>query len=171
MELIKANAEFNLEQMHEDLMVYGYYCYHDDALINIVDKSDVKWEEELNGYGISKCDSATKRFEETQLHKFSELYPNLKLIRSVIYYGIDKGVGVWHTDAREHLSIQAMCYQEDFDIDEGGSLQIQCYDGVERHYYPKNGDVVIMNHTTDTVHKIDTILTNKKRVVLNMVFS
>lgn len=171
MELIKANTEFNLEQMHEDLMVYGYYCYHDDVLMNIVDKSNVQWEDESNGYGISKCEEATKVFEQTQLHKFSELYPNLKLIRSVIYYGIDKGVGVWHTDAREHLSIQAMCYQEDFDIDEGGSLQIQCYDGVERHYYPKNGDVVIMNHTTDTVHKIDTILTDKKRVVLNMVFT
>jgi hypothetical protein len=170
MELITAESEFNLEKMHESLMVYGCYCYHDDVLMNIVDKTGVQWEDELNGYGISKCASATKVFEDTQLHKFSELYPNLKLIRSVIYYGIDKGVGVWHTDAREHLSIQAMCYQEDFELGEGGSLQIQCYDGIERHYYPKNGDVVIMNHETDTVHKIDTILVDKKRLVLNMVF-
>lgn len=170
MELIKADPNFDLQKMHEDLMVYGYYCYHDDALVNIVPKDDVIWEDEENGYGISKCEVATKRFEETQLDKFKDLYPNLKLIRSVIYYGIDKGVGVWHTDAREKLSIQAMCYQEDFELGEGGSLQIKCYDGVERHYYPKNGDVVIMNHETDTVHKIDTILVDKKRVVLNMVF-
>ena len=167
MELIKGNNKFNLEKMHEGLMVYGYYCYHDNILMNIVNKTNGQWD---NKFGIRTCESATKVFLETQLHKFSELYPNLKLIRSTILCGIDKGADCWHTDAREKLTIQALCYQEDFEVREGGSLQIQCYDGIERHYYPKNGDVVIMNHTTDTVHRVDTILTNKKRVVLSILF-
>jgi uncharacterized lipoprotein YehR (DUF1307 family) len=167
MELIKGNTEFNLEKMHEGLMVYGYYCYHDDKLMNIVNKTNVQWDDK---FGIRTCESATIVFKETQLHKFRELYPNLKLIRSTILYGIDKGADRWHTDAMEKLTIQALCYQEDFQVWDGGSLQIQCYDGIERQYYPKNGDVVIMNHTTDTVHRVDTILTDKKRVVLSMVF-
>ena len=36
MEIIKANSEFNLEDMHSSLMLYGYYCYHDSRLEGIV---------------------------------------------------------------------------------------------------------------------------------------
>ena len=170
MELITADFNFDLQKMHECLLVYGYYCYHDDSLINIVSKKDIIWEDEVDGYASSECDASTKLFIETQLNQFKNLYPNLKLVNSGIYYGIEEGVGVWHTDARENITIQTLCYQEDFQIGEGGSLQIQCYDGIERHYYPRNGDVMIMNHTTDITHKIDKILVNKKRIVLNMVF-
>jgi len=170
MELIIADLNFDLQKMHEYLLIYGYYCYHDDDLRNIVSKESIVWEDEINGYASAECSSSTKYFVDTQVKKFKELYPNLKLITSGIYYGIEEGVGVWHTDSREKMTIQALCYQEDFQIDEGGSLQIKCYDGIERHYYPKNGDVMIINHAIDITHKIDIILVNKKRIVLNMVF-
>ena len=170
MELIIADCNFDLQKMHEYLLIYGYYCYHDDSLINIVSKKDIIWEDEIDGYASCECDVYTKFFIETQLNKFKNLYPNLKLTNSCIYYGIEKGAEVWHTDARENIKIQALCYQEDFQIIEGGSLQIQCYDKIERHYYPKNGDVMIINHTTDIKHKVENIVANKKRIVLNMVF-
>lgn len=171
MEIIKASSEFNLEDMHSSLMLYGYYCYHDSRLEGIVPE-DLHFEyvpSVFGQYGTSICEEATKVLVQTQLARYSECFPELKVIRSLVYSGIDNGVGVWHTDHRENLRLQAMCYQSDLFEADGGSLQIKCYDGVERHYYPKNGDIVLTNHSPDVVHKIDTILTDKKRIVINMV--
>lgn len=171
MQIIKASEQFDANEMHLSLLLYGFYCYHDSILESIVPE-DISWNESpsvFGGYGTAFCESASKVLAETQLPKYSQYFPDLKVARSIAYYGIDNGVGIWHTDHREGLRIQAMCYQTDFDISDGGSLQIKCYDDVERHYYPKNGDVVLMNHTIETTHKIDTILTDKKRVVINLV--
>jgi hypothetical protein len=170
MQIIEANNIFNAEEMHFGLMVYGFYCYHDKILESIVPKN-IKWKHEPNEigpYGVANCFPATEILK-TQLEKYKIIYPNLKFIYSNAYYNIDTGVNVWHTDKRENITLQVMCYQSDFDIEDGGSLQIKCYDGIERHYYPKNGDVVIMNHVKETEHKIDKILTDKKRIVINMV--
>ena len=170
MQIIESNKNFNADDMHLSLMLYGYYCYHDSVLKDIV-PNNIQWKHkpsEFGPYGVTICESASKILKETQLHKYKEYYPDLKVASSTAYYNVDNGVGVWHTDKREKLTIQAMCYQTDFDVTDGGSLQIKCYDGIERHYYPKNGDVVLMNHVTETTHKIDKILTDKKRVVVIM---
>jgi hypothetical protein len=171
MQIIEANKEFNSEDMHLGLMLYGYYCYHDENLKNIVPEN-IEWNDEpsiFGTYGTAICDSASKILKETQFEKYKEYYPDLKLVSSSAYYNVDDGAGFWHTDARENMTIHAVCYQTDFRITDGGSLQIKCYDGIERHYYPKNGDVVIMNHSTELEHKVDKILTDKKRVAVNML--
>ena len=171
MQLIKAEEQFNADEMHTSLLLYGFYCYHDPVLKNIVPE-DIEWEysDSVFGlYGTAFCPAASNILIDTQLPKYKTYYPDIEVVRSIAYLNIDNGVGVWHNDNREDLVIQAMCYQSDFSESDGGSLQIKCYDGIERHYYPKNGDVVVMNHATETTHKIDKILTDKKRIVVNMV--
>lgn len=171
MQIIEANTEFKSADMHLDLMIYGFYCYHDTILESIVPEN-IEWEHTVNRvgpYAATICPSASKILEETQLHKYKDYYPDLKVIRTITYYNVDDGAEVWHTDKRENITIQAICYQTNFYTEDGGSLQIKCYDGIERHYYPKNGDVILMNHATDIEHRVDTILTDKKRIAINMV--
>jgi hypothetical protein len=169
--IIEANKEFNSADMHLELMIYGVYCYHDTILENIIPEN-IEWKHTVNRvgpYAVTDCPSASKILKDTQLHKYREYFPDLEFINSSTYYNVDNGVNIWHTDKRENIKIQAICYQTNFYTEDGGSLQIKCYDGIERHYYPKNGDVILMNHATDLVHRIDTILTDKKRIAINMV--
>jgi len=171
MKIIEANKEFNSDDMHLSLMLYGYYCYHDERLKDIV-PSNIKWNQTTNTvglYGTSLCLSASKILKDTQLPRYEVYYPNLKIMRSICYYGIDDNGNNWHTDKKENITIQALCYQSDLDIGDGGSLQIKSFDGEEKHYYPKNGNVVLMNHSSELIHRVDEINTDKKRIVINMV--
>jgi hypothetical protein len=171
MKIIEAEKEFNPEDMHLSLMLYGYYCYHDERLKSIV-PLDIKWNNAPNTiglYGTSVCSLASKILKDTQLPRYKVYYPDLNIIRSTSYYNIEEGANTWHTDKHEKITIQALCYQTNFDITDGGSLQIKSFDGEEVHYYPKNGDVVLINHAAEIIHRVDTILTNKKRIVINMV--
>jgi hypothetical protein len=168
---ITAEPSFDANSMHLSMMLYGFYCYHDTVLENIVPK-DIVFDTsftQFGEYGITTCEDATNILIKTQQPKYEECFGKLILDRSVVYFGIDNGVGIWHTDHRENIKIQAMCYQSDLNENDGGSLRMKCYDGVERWYYPKNGDVVLTNHSPDVVHKIDKLLTDKKRIVINMV--
>ena len=172
MRIIEANKEFNSEDMHLGLMLYGYYCYHDNRLEDIV-PSDIEWKHTQNTiqpYGTSLCPSATKILNDTQLPRYKVYYPDLQIKHSICFYGIDKNANDWHCDNLENIKIQAICYQTNFDIMDGGSLQIKSFDGEEIHYYPKNGDVVLMNHhSSELMHKVGKILTDKDRIVINMV--
>ncbi len=168
---IKAEPSFDVNSMHLSMMLYGFYCYHDSDLESIVPE-DIEFDAsttQFGDYGITTCQAATDVLVNTQQWRYEECFGKLSLERSVVYFGIDNGVGVWHTDHRENIKIQAMCYQSDLTETDGGSLRIKCYDGIERWYYPKNGDVVLTNHSPDVVHKIDKLLTDKKRIVINMV--
>ena len=169
MEIVKS-SKFNSDDMHFNLMMYGFYCYHDSRLKDIL-PANIKWEtciNEFGDYGAIDCKVAESILVNTQLPLYKEYYPDIKVIKTVAYYGIDTGVGIWHNDKREGLTIQTLCYQSDFEPEDGGSLRIKCYDGIERWYYPKNGDIILMNHMTETVHMIDKILTDKKRYVISM---
>ena len=172
MRIIEAHKEFNSEDMHLGLLLYGYYCYHDERLKDIV-PSDIEWNYTRNiteTYNTSLCPSATKILKDTQLPRYKVYYPNLKIASSICFYGIDKNANDWHCDNSENIKIQALCYQVNFDITDGGSLQIKTFDGEEVQYYPKNGDVVLMNHhSSELIHRVDEIKTDKKRIVINMV--
>ena len=170
MEIITANKEFDEEQMHLDLMLLGVYIFHDPTMESIVDPETIEWEVALPHHGIAKNHPAAQFFAESQIPKFANYYSQLTPMEPVLYYGVDDGVGIWHTDAREKLGIQVMCYQEDFTVDDGGSIRVKCYDGVERWYYPKNGDVLVLNHHTDTTHMVEKIMCDKKRIAMNLKF-
>lgn len=170
-EIVQSDEIFNEENMHLSLLLYGFYCYHDEQLKDIVPKN-IEWSFSpsiFGKYAQGICEEASKILEETQFHKYKIFSPDLKIIRSNVYLNIENGVGVWHNDDRENLTMQALCYQTDFDEKDGGSLQVRCHDGIERHYYPKNGDIVLLNHKKTLWHKIDAIKTDKERIVINLV--
>lgn len=167
-EIILASDTFDPQAMYTDLMIYGVYVYHEPLMKGLVDFSLTNWDFIQNpDYGISSCHNAAYIFRNIQMDQVFPLFPELEPMEPFVYYGIDEGAEKWHNDARERLGIQFLCYQEDFEPNDGGSLRIKCYDGVERWYYPKNGDVVITNHHTDIAHMVEAIYSNKKRIAIN----
>jgi len=170
MEIITANKEFNSEEFHISLMTTGVYVFHDPLTKNLVGGDPIIWEENLPNYGYTGNNPAIERFKQLQTSKLLEYFPNLFAYDPELYYGIDCGAELWHNDSKENLVIQAIGYQEDLYPEDGGSLMIKCYDGVERWYYPKNGDVLVLNHVPLISHKVEQILTDKKRLALNVKF-
>lgn len=165
---------FDINKMLENLLVYGFYCFHDKRLENLLDDSTI-WElqDRENFYhGINK--EAVEKCKEIQIELFKDLHRNIKAIdndKTGISSGIDNYTDVWHNDSREQMSIQTLCYQDDLYEGDGGYLELRCYDNIERKYYPKNGDVMIMNHHNGIYHRVELLKTNKRRAVINLIFN
>jgi len=170
MEIITASKEFNGEDFHTSLMTVGMYVYHDPGNKDLVNKDNIVWEEELPHHGFTGSDPAIKEFVSRQAEKVLNYFPFLSVYKPALYYGIDNGAGDWHDDAKENLVIQAIGYQEDIYPEDGGSLRIKCYDGIERWYYPKNGDVIFLSHKPHLTHMVEKIISNKKRIAFNIKF-
>lgn len=170
MEIVTANKEFNGGEFHVSLMTCGVYIFHDPLTENLVDKENIVWEEELSHHGYTGNNPAIEKFTQLQANKILEYFPNLFVYNPALYYGIDTGAGNWHTDSKENLIIQAIGYQEDLYPEDGGSLRIKCYDSVERWYYPKNGDVLILSHKPHITHMVEKIISDKKRIAMNIKF-
>lgn len=167
MEIITANKEYNASKMHVELLTLGVYVFHDLEMKNLLDLDNIVWHKETPEFAVARNNSAAYKFRDNQYFRFKEVYPDIILQEPVIYCGIDRGVKEWHDDASEHLSLQVLCYQEDFNYNDGGAIEIKCYDGIVRQYYPKNGDVLVINHMgTDTFHRVNEILSDKKRVTI-----
>ncbi len=168
MEIVLANKEFDIDAMHLDLMTIGVYVFHDPEMVGLIDPLTIEWVEEQPHQGIGAAHPGAFKFKDAQMKRIGSHFPQFMPCDPILYYGVDDGVGVWHTDAREHLGLQIICYQEDFTPEEGGSIAVRCYDGIERVYYPKNGDVLVLNHQVDTEHMVERVNSIKRRVAINL---
>lgn len=167
-DIITAEDAFSVDEMMTSLMVYGYYCYHDKLLESIL-PNNLLWVEEQHDFFVTECVDTVNFLIDQQKKTFEKFY-RLKVLRSGISYGIDKNTDTWHTDNIEDMDMQILCYQTDFNLSDGGELGIKCYDGIERFYVPKNGDLIILNHSNGITHKVFPIKTNKKRIVINVSY-
>lgn len=170
MEIITANNVFDEDQMHLDLMVLGVYVYHDPQMKGLLANEILDWEYDEPGFAVAKSHLAAQVFASAQAPRFANYYGHLEPRNPVIYCGADSGTRVWHTDLKEKISIQAICYQEDFEPSDGGSIRVKCHDGIIRCYYPKNGDVLVLNLKAGTEHIVDPITSDKKRIAINLKF-
>lgn len=159
---IVAEVNFSVDNMLTSLMLNGYYCYHDAKLKSLL-PSTINWTKDRANFYIAK-DSEVINFVQTQQQHTFPIFYDLEPLASCISYGIDDYAGNWH----DHQSMQVLCYQEDSDIEDGGALGITAYDGTEKHYMPKNGDLMIL--AVGVMHKVFPLTTDKKRIVINVSY-
>lgn len=165
---IKAELSFSANEMLTSLMLYGYYCYHDNLLMSIL-PNNLLWEEEQPEFYVAKNNHVTEQVIKIQQDTFKDFY-KLKPIHAGISHGIDLYTGTWHTDKIEKIDMQIICYQADFGLEDGGELGIRCYDGVTRFYTPNNGDVIVLNHAVGVEHKVFPIKSNKNRSIIVVAY-
>lgn len=169
---ITANKEFCLQEMHTSLYTRGFYCYHDTILESVIPDT-IEWVKEKEGFYVAKMSNDSSMILETIADRLKETlknYFNLSLDTMSISQGIDVVTDTWHTDSIEMMGLQCLLYQDNLTESDGGSLGVKCFDSVERHYYPKNGDIMILNHQVGVEHKVFPILSNKKRIVIHTAF-
>jgi len=165
--IIQAVEQFNLDDLQVDLLTIGCYVFHDPVLENIC--KNVTWHEESPGFCRGINTQATDILQSRIRYHTQDFFP-LELINSYVWSGIDHYSDQWHDDAREKMDIQFLCYQTTMTEQEGGALEMQCFDGITRHYYPRIGDVAVINHRNLLVHRVGPIHTNRERIVCNAAY-
>lgn len=165
--IIQAADQFNLEDMQISLLTIGCYVFHDPVLENICE--DVVWQQESQGFNRGHDTRATDLLQSRIAHHTQGFFP-LQLINSYVWSGIDDYSDKWHDDAREKMDIQFLCYQTTLTVEEGGALEMQCFDGITRQYFPRIGDVAVINHRNLLVHRVGKINTDRARIVCNAAY-
>jgi len=165
--IIGAADQFNLEDLQISLLTTGCYVFHDAMLENIC--QDVKWQQESPGF-YRGCDTRACDILQSRVAYHTKDFFSLQLINSYVWSGIDHYSDQWHDDAREKMDIQFLCYQTTMTEQEGGALEMQCFDGITRQYFPRVGDVAVINHRNLLVHRVGPIRTDRARIVCNAAY-
>lgn len=164
---IQAADYFDLEEMQTNLLTIGCYIFHDRDLENIC--QDVKWIQVQPNFFCGEGDHVLDILQHKVQHYTQNFY-KLDFISGNIGQGIDTYTDQWHDDAQENMDIQFLCYQSTLSNDDGGALEMQCFDGVTRSYLPCMGDVVVMNHRNLLVHRVNPLKNQCQRIVCNVSY-
>lgn len=165
---ITSNKEFSTDSMLTSLMINGYYCYHDEELKSLL-TNNIVWKPARPNFYVGIDNVAVNTLINRQQKTFKNFF-KLELVSSCISYGIEGNTSSWHCDKIENIDMQILCYQEDFTPIDGGELAILLHDRTEQFYIPKNGDVMILNHSAGVMHKVFPLTTDKKRIVVNVSY-
>ena len=165
--IIQAVDEFNLEDLQVDLLTIGCYVFHDPVLENIC--QNVIWQAESPRFSRGTDIKAIEILQSRIAYHTQDFFP-LELINSFVASGIDYYTDQWHDDAREKMDLQFLCYQTTLTMEDGGSLEMQCFDGITRQYFPRIGDVAVINHRNLLVHRVNPINNGCARIVCGVVY-
>lgn len=165
--IIQAVDQFDLNEMQTDLLTIGCYVFHDTDLENIC--PNVTWTERHPGYCIGDSPGTLDLLRDRISHYTKDFY-KLEWMFGAIGSGVDFYADQWHDDAREKIDIQFLCYQTTLLPEEGGALEMQCFDGITRQYFPRIGDVAVMNHRNLLVHRVGPLYTKRRRIVCSSAY-
>lgn len=170
-EEIISDKFFDSEKFSQDFFIKGVYCFFDDRLESLT-KND-NWIKGTDGKNFEHLidQDACKKFEQIIIEHVS-MFSELEIKQTKIFSGIDDLAKDWHTDSYEKMFLQALCYQVDFNSNDGGKIRVKCLDDVERYFIPKNGSTLIMNHYSKPLeHKVDEITSIQRRTVICGIFN
>lgn len=158
---IQAVNQFDVTEMYTDLLTIGCYVFHDPVLENIC--HDVDWVEIQPDLFYSSTTHEVDILKERVQHHVQDFF-KLNFVSGGMCRGVDGYVYNWHNDENEKIDIQFLCYQCTLDLEDGGTLEMQCFDGITRSYSPRMGDVMVMNHRNLLIHRVTPLKKGRTRM-------
>lgn len=149
--------------MINQLLEQGYYRTTDAGAFELIDAYSVEWTEE----GTIPLQMVVRSQETQRMLLTVQDYLGEKYIRPVfgdyhkdyvdLVKGMDDNVYDWHNDYEKScVNLGILMYFSDTDIDTGTDIQFRRADTKESRggFYPKAGDLAVLNHTTDFEHLV-----------------
>jgi hypothetical protein len=141
----------------------GYYKFVDIEAFQFIDINTVEWSDK--GTIPLQMVKRTERVE--QILKETQKYLGEKYVRPLygeyhmdycdLVNGMDDNVYEWHNDYEENkVNLGILLYFSDTDEDIGSGIGFRDPISKVEHafFYPKAGDVCILNHTTKFEHRV-----------------
>ena len=149
--------------MKKEINDNGFVVFRDDDAFQYIDIYSITWAEK----GTIPLQMAVRTTEtQTALLK-TQSWLGEKYLRPIfgnyhcdycdIVSGIDDIVYEWHNDYElDRVNLGILLYFSDTDEDTGTSLSFRDYKTKKEHasFYPKLGDVCIINHTEKFEHQV-----------------
>lgn len=149
--------------MEKQILDKGYCCIRDEEAFQFIDIYSVKWSE-LGDIPLQMC----VRTPETQAALLqTQTWLGEKYIRPIfgdytcnyvdLVNGMDDNVFDWHNDyEQDKVNLGILLYFTDTDEEIGSGIGFRRPFTTEStgFFYPKAGDVCVINHTTNFEHRV-----------------
>jgi hypothetical protein len=145
----------------KDFYTKGYAHFYEPELASMINVDDVDFvyhQERLrdnfrDGFSkqvVQQMDLATAYLTEKYIDKISNDY---EFMNYVIWEGTDADSSLWHNDGFEGGNVFFLMYFDDQKEESGGEVQFKWPGGGPDTYYPRKGDVMILNQTSGFFHR------------------
>ena len=149
--------------MNNKIIQNGFECYKDEEAFQFIDIHSVEWSTK-GTIPLQMC-IRTPKTQESLLK--TQLWLGEKYIKPIfgdytcnyvdLVNGMDDNVFDWHNDYEENkVNLGILLYFSDTDeqIGSGIGFRVPFTTELTGFFYPKAGDVCIINHTTNFEHQV-----------------
>jgi hypothetical protein len=144
--------------MKTNLLTKGYYKTRDEEAFQFLDINEVQWS--LNGsiplQMVVRTPEVELKLYQTQLVLATKYLKNCKADYVDLVKGMDDNVYEWHNDFEPNkVNLGILLYYTDIDQDTGGAIQFRKLGSTEvETVYPKQYDILVINHTEHFEHRV-----------------
>ena len=156
---------YTKDEMFEQFITKGFVRLNDPTMFSEIDFEDLRWKNSgMVGLPIVERDDLVQRGIDTTQRLLGAKYvsifdENYKLgDLCEIVNGMDEATLSWHNDLVEGYNLCILLYFDTMDEDIGGAISFRYTnsDHIET-FYPKHGDVLIMNHSKRFEHVVSPL--------------
>lgn len=146
-----------------NLIGEGYHLLRDEASFQFIDINTVEWSDRgtIPLQMVKRTESVELALAITQKYLAEKYirptFGNYHLDYCDLVNGMDDNVYEWHNDYEENkVNLGILLYFSDTDEEIGSGIGFRDPRTKEEHafFYPKTGDVCILNHTTKFEHRV-----------------
>jgi hypothetical protein len=144
--------------MKTNLLTKGYHKIRDEEMFKFIDINEVQWS--LQGTISLQMAVRTPELEmklyQTQLLLATTYLKTCKADYVDLVKGMDDNVYDWHNDFEPHkVNLGILLYYTDIDEETGGAIEFRKLGSTEvETLYPKQYDILIINHTENFEHRV-----------------
>jgi hypothetical protein len=144
-----------------DFRTKGYAKFSEIDLANMVDIDKVVFhyhEERLrDNFKDNLPVEVVKQMELVKVYltqKYIDAaFKNYEFMNYVVAEGVDADSSIWHNDGFEGGSVFFLFYFDDQHEETAGEVEFRWPNGGHAKYYPKKGDLILLNQTPGFFHR------------------
>jgi hypothetical protein len=144
--------------MKTNLLTKGYHKIRDEEMFKFIDINEVQWS--LQGTIPLQMAVRTPELEmklyQTQLLLATTYLKTCRADYVDLVKGMDDNVYDWHNDFEPHkVNLGILLYYTDIDEETGGAIEFRKLGSTQvETLYPKQYDILIINHTENFEHRV-----------------
>jgi hypothetical protein len=144
--------------MKTNLLTKGYHKIRDEEVFKFLDINEVHWslEGSIPLQMVVRTPDIEMKLYQTQLILATKYLKNCKADYVDLVRGMDDNVYDWHNDFEPNkVNLGILLYYTDTDEETGGAIEFRKLGSKEvETIYPKQYDVLIVNHTENFEHRV-----------------
>lgn len=167
-----------IDQWLKDFNEKGFVLLRDENAADLidVDSFELKYNEEmLRDNSENDLPSNVKKqmdivAEHIKTKYLDRMFETANFIKYILWEGVDADTALWHNDGFEGMNAFFLLYFDNQTEESGGVVAFK-WEGGEETFYPKRGDLILLNQAPGFFHRADKASITRRQASFDFVVS